>query len=462
MTVQLPPEPMPAANRYRSVDPTGGGASATAPGAGRDADVDCVYMLMFPGWEHELRSNRWHYASRWARRRPVVLVQPTETGPAPRSAVEMRIPNCRVLHVAAAAYAPTYLGESERQSAQIAADMRAHAYTRPLLWLYNPQFAASYGTLPAVCRVLHATENYFLFPSSTEFFLAQARAALRISDLVVAVSDGVATSVVREVSGARIATVTNGCDYVFYAARTPNVALSAERTRFEHIAIYAGNINWRLDFDLIGSCVAAMPRTLFAFYGPAVALTGRDARQWAALCRQPNVRHYGAVDPDTLPGLYAAADLGLVPYKAHPWIVESGFPLKVLEMCAAGLPVVTTRMKPIEKLAGPVSVCADAAAFARTAAQRSRGALSPAEREEMRQVCLSNDYDLKFYQVLSLVAGLAEGATATTRAEQVRSGLPRVNGTKARLHEWLRKVPVDLRRRIPLGARRILQDLLER
>jgi glycosyltransferase involved in cell wall biosynthesis len=205
-----------------------------------------------------------------------------------------------------------------------------------------------------------------------------------------------------------------------------------------------------------------MPRTLFAFYGPVVGLSGRDARQWAALCRQLNVRHFGAVDPDALPGLYAAADVGLVPYKGHPWIVESGFPLKVLEMCATGLPVVTTRMKPIEKLAGPVSVCADVATFTRAAAQRSRAALSPAEREEMRKVCGSNDYDLKFEQIVSLVAELAEFAKPTTRIEQVRSGLPKVNGAKARLHEWLRKVPVDFRGRIPPGARRILRNLLER
>jgi glycosyltransferase involved in cell wall biosynthesis len=462
--VQLPIEPTPAANRYRSVDLTGTGARATAPDAAElDPDVDCVYMLMFPGWEHELRSNRWHFASRWARQRPVVLVQPTEKGRATRSTVEKRIPNCRVLHVAAAAYAPGYFAESERQSTQIAADMRSHGYSRPLLWLYNPQLAATYGALPAVCRVFHATENYFQFPWSTEFFLAQTRAALRISDLVVTVSAGVAASVLREVPAAPHATVTNGCDHAFYATNAPNAALAAERARFERIAIYAGNINWRLEFGLMARCAAALPRTLFAFYGPVIGLTGRDARAWRALRRLPNVRHYGAVDPDALPGLYAAADLGVVPYKDHPWIVDSGFPLKVLEMCAAGLPVVTTMMKPIEKLAGAVKVCGEAGAFEGAVAERSRGALSAAEREEMRHVCVTNDYDLKFGQILPLVTEIAERAKSVSmRVDQVRDSLPVVNGARARLHEWLRKVPVDFRGKIPPGARRVLRNLLDR
>jgi glycosyltransferase involved in cell wall biosynthesis len=340
--------------------------------------------------------------------------------------------------------------------------MHAHRYSRPVLWLYNPQLAASYGTVPAVCRLFHATENYFQLPSSTDFFLDQARAALCISDLVVAVSDGVAASISREVPGIPISTVTNGCDHAFYAAAAADPVLAAERAGFDRIAIYAGNINWRLDFGLITGCAAAFPRTLFAFYGPVVGLAGRDRRDWAALCARSNVRHYAAVDPDVLPQLYAAADLGLVPYKNHPWIVESGFPLKVLEMGAAGLPVVTTSMKPIENLARAVAVCDDADRFLREVGRRSRAALSAPECEEMRRVCASNDYDRKFDEIAALVVGVAESANVVSRGEQVRSALPIVNGARARLHAWLRKVPADFRGRISPGARRILRNLLER
>ena len=424
-------------------------------------------MLMFPGWEHELRSNRWHYATRWARRLPVVLVQPTQLAGEARSMADARIPNCRILQVAAASYAPDYLADSARQTAQILGDMRAHGYSRPLLWLYNPQLAASYAGLPAVCRLFHATENYFQFSESTEFFLAQTRAALRVSDLVITVSDGVAASIAPEVSSIPLHTVTNGCDYKFYSSGMPDAAFSGERSTFERIAIYAGNINWRLEFDLIARCASALPRTLFAFYGPVIGLTGRDRRVWARLRKSPNVRHYPAVEADALPGLYASADLGIVPYKDDPWIVDNGFPLKLLEMCAAGLPVVTTLMKPIRNVASAVSVCSDGTAFVHAAAQRSRESLSAEEREEMRSVCLRNDYDRKFEQIASLVAAATNvNHAASVRGDQVRAFLPVVKGPRARLHAWLRNVakviPTDLRRRIPPSARRVLCNWLER
>jgi glycosyltransferase involved in cell wall biosynthesis len=435
--------------------------------ADRAIDIDCVYMLMFPGWERELRSNRWHYASRWAKHRPVVLVQPTESGAGMHSRLEERIPDCRVLHVAAAVYAPGYLPQSVRQSAQILADMRAHGHSRPLLWLYNPELAASYGSLPAVCRLFHATENYFELTWTTPFFLAQTRAALAVSDLVVAVSDGVGASIAHEMPAAKVRTVTNGCDYHFYANAAPDPGLSNARKAFERVAVYAGNINRRLDFRLIARCARKWRRTLFALYGPVVALAGHDRADWKALGELPNVRHYAAVAPEALPGIYAAADLGLVPYKHEPWIVHGGFPLKVLEMAAAGLPVVATLMKPIENVAAAVEVCADADAFVRAAGERSRASLLAAERDELRRVCERNDYDLKFHEIASMVAAVARGANGPSeRGTEVRSALPAVQGARAYLHSWLRGatkfIPVGLRSKIFPGARRVIRNWLER
>ena len=40
--------------------------------------ADAIVFLIWPGWKTELRANRWHYASRWARHLPVILVQPVD------------------------------------------------------------------------------------------------------------------------------------------------------------------------------------------------------------------------------------------------------------------------------------------------------------------------------------------------------------------------------------------------
>ncbi len=107
-------------------------------------DADCVCFLMIPGWETELRSNRWHFARRWARHLPVLLVQPTltEWSTSPVLEPEPRIPNCQILRVALPCpdRGPR-LATTATQLAQMLAGLRDCGYRRPLLWLYNPCLA---------------------------------------------------------------------------------------------------------------------------------------------------------------------------------------------------------------------------------------------------------------------------------------------------------------------------------
>ena len=424
--------------------------------------VDAVYMLMFPGWETELQSNRWHFASRWARRVPVVLVQPVHhaTGPLPSSRVEPRIPNCRILSIPASVRAYGYREAVERQVRAVTADMRVAGVSHPLLWLYNPEFAGLYAGLPGAVRLLHATENYFHFNDATEFFLSLLRFALRISDVVVAVSEGVAASIRGEVPGVEPRVVTNGCDFSLYSdATTRDRALAELRCSFKAVAVYAGNINRRLDFPLIERCATEVPDTLLAFYGPVVGLGWRDSRRWRSLLARDNVRHFGLVPAQELPRIYAAADLGIIPYGKERYLVENGFPLKVLEMGAGGLPVVTTYMKPLVGLAAAIIVCGDADAFVRALAKTSRARLDRAELTELRAVCARNDYDRKFAEVAELVRARAG---AEVRRLDATDTVPAGGGMRDFLSAAGMRLPSALHSWMPRGAKRRLKNWLER
>ena len=176
--------------------------TATNQGSTQDCappvDADCVCFLMIPGWETELRSNRWHFARRWAQHLPVVLVQPTLAEWTTESVIEPepRIDNCRILRVAMPCPEPAPRvcdhGDTTGADAGRAAPC---GYRRPLLWLYNPCLAELYTALPAAARVMHCTEAWFEFDDQTEDFRDQVRLAVQASDLIVAVSSGVEASV---------------------------------------------------------------------------------------------------------------------------------------------------------------------------------------------------------------------------------------------------------------------------
>lgn len=366
---------------------------------------DIIYFLMFEGWEQELRSNRWHYARRWARHLPVTLLQPTQVVASQRPVVraEARIGNCRILTIKSSWSEWSYRRDSLVQLRQVTGDMEALGVRRPLLWLYNPNLVGLYAALPAVGRILHATENFFHFESAPGWFLARHTLAIQMSDAVVAVSNGVATSIRENIPDAPVNVVSNGCDYKEYSHFVPDEQLLETRRAWQRIVIYAGNINSRLDYALIQRCVAELRHALFAFFGPVVGLSGDDARRWAAITHEPNVRYFGPADPDTLPGLYGAADVGVIPYKQTRMLVENGFPLKALEMCTTGLPVVSTLMKPIEGLMSGLVVARDHDSFVASLARTSRRSLTGPQLDEMRTVCRHQDYDVKFRTVLRLM-----------------------------------------------------------
>jgi glycosyltransferase involved in cell wall biosynthesis len=407
------------------------GASSTSPPTTRDTvvrgpapwDADVVYFLMFPGWERELRSNRWHYARRWARSLPVVLVQPTEeiAGHALAVRKEPRIENCHVLQLQTSNYGASYLEDVLVQVGQVTADMKIRRKRRALLWCYNPMLIGLYAGLPAVGRVFHATENYFDFANPHRFFLACQRAAVQISDLTVAVSEGVATALRDNIPGARIEIVTNGCDYEEYSRYRADERLRTAAVEWERIAIYAGNINGRLDFILLDRCVAGNPRVLYVLVGPVAGLDAADAATWKGLLSKPNVRHLEEQDPKDLPGLYGAADVGIVPYKQTRLLVENGFPLKVLEMCATGLPVVSTFMKPILGLTEGVVVVRDHDEFLEKLSRTSRASLTDAQKNGMSEICQHHDYNRKFETVLSFLRKTESEtpAPATTKFDAV-------------------------------------------
>ena len=125
--------------------------------------------------------------------------------------------------------------------------------------------------------------------------------------------------------------------------------------------------------------------------------------------------------PERLPGVYAAADVGLIPYKADPLIVDSGFPLKALEMSAACLPSVTTKMVALEGLATGLVVTEDEHAFLAALSTTGRSCLSVSQAAELRDVARANDYDAKFSRIAALAAAFGREGEPVTRIDIVTS-----------------------------------------
>ncbi len=393
---------------------------------GLRAELDSVYFLMSDGWEEELESNRWHYARRWARHFPVVLLQPDQRLPRQRGATAAAaIENCEILPIMQTSGSTTRPLQGYLQAAQVMDHMAKRGHSRPLLWCYHPPLATLYAALPAVARVYHASENYFDYEGLAEFFYRELEAALRVSDLVIPVSSGVADAIRSRVPEAHVELVTNGCDTSHYQpVGSPSAAIASAHKEFERVAVFAGNINGRIDFELVERAAASNDSTLIVFAGPVSGLGSDDAKSWERLQALKNVRHLGRMGPEELAALYRSSDLGFIPYRREKRIVRNGFPLKTLEMAATGLPVVASHMEPIVGLASAIAVAETDEKFLSIFASLSKSTLTDEEALELLRVAAANDYDRKFEQVVShLAAAVPEGRDSRTRLDDLLTDL---------------------------------------
>ena len=399
-----------------------------------ELSADSIYFFMFPGWATEMRSNRWHYASRWAKHLPVVLLQPTQVLPSifPDTHSDIQLANVRVLYIQSSRQRGFLSADQiERiQFAQIELDMRTHGVTRPIFWSYNPQLLNAFVCLPAAFRVYHATEDYFRFERLDPSFIDRFTKALNLSDLVIPVSSGVAHSIAKHARPQRIMVETNGCDFSFYEAATDRTERFGLHGLGTNIAVYAGNVNSRLNFELLLNACEAHPSTAFIVFGPVADLPADDRELWKRLLRTANFSYLGIASPEQLRLIYFEADVGLIPYRATPMIVESGFPLKALEMAASGLPVVTTAMNALRGLASGLRVTDSRREFIHTLGILRRQTLSDEVATELVQLARSQNYDEKFNRVVEIVSSLLE-RSATIAPVAIELGDHQMNASNS-------------------------------
>jgi glycosyltransferase involved in cell wall biosynthesis len=300
---------------------------------------DAVVMLTWSDWHLEERSNRYHYATRFAKRRPVYFVQPD--GFATEISTEKVVGHdIEVVHVPSA--------DTRERAQNMARFLRERGVRKPLLWIYNPYFERFISLSGGQCRVYHATEDYFnvvgqfATEEDAQTVIESLKRVLPQCDLVVAVSEGVAKNFRGAGAyGGELIVLRNGCDYDFWW--NTNAWSYQPPADGASVALFQGVLNDRIDYGLLCGIVDGMPDWQFWFCG---SLTNAPMA-WKDLSTRPNVRYLGTLDVTGIASAARRAKVGLIPYKTFDYIRLS-LPLKAHEYVACGLPVVSVPISELE------------------------------------------------------------------------------------------------------------------
>lgn len=143
-------------------------------------------------------------------------------------------------------------------------------------------------------------------------------------------------------TGRPVHSLPNGIDPGFIASMKaplgsrPTALGQQSRSR---VAVYTGNINVRIDYELIGQILSLTDGWKFVFIGPT-NLSSSQKPLWAKLRAHPRFRYHPPVAHDQLPDILRHADALLLPYTKYGGNLM--FPAKLLEYVCAGKPILTS------------------------------------------------------------------------------------------------------------------------
>jgi hypothetical protein len=366
------------------------------------AGFDAVVLLTWSDWHTEPRSNRYHFATRFARHWPVYFVQWTDGGPNGEQIEPVEGHDIRIVHMG--------LDYGPEQSERLGELLRAAGVRSPLFWIYNPYFLDVVRRVPGRLSVYHGTEDYLgsdaNLPLADDAMRGAFLQLFQMVDLSVAVTDGVARSI--RVNGGFDGpelVLRNGCDTDQWRTALKNPSPVAAK-----IAIFQGTINARLDFDLLSDLIERMSDWTFYFCGKT---THAPQPAWNRLTSRLNVHSFGPVHPDRVAEMQARATVGLIPFRQLP-LMKISLPLKAYEYVASGLPVVTI---PINELAVEPDLfhtASTAEEFATAIRAVAPTRDMPEWLEKRAHAARGASYDVRFEELLSKMAEVMAGS-ATSR-----------------------------------------------
>ena len=296
---------------------------------------DSVIMLTWSNWHTEPRSNRYHYAVRFAERWPVYFVQPdsktTEVSFEPLEDIDITI-----VHV------PGHYGTKQADAMRRAFAVRG--IQRPLLWIYNPNFEEFIQAAPAQLRIFHATEDYFIHSEIMARIEAVVKRLIRVLgmvDILVGVSERVLNNYVKNGDfKSRAMLLRNGCDFRFWDKS--NAADYRRPPNDKRVVFYQGAINSRVDISLLDALTDFLPDWEFWFCGDVKCVEFEKI-----VANKPNVKVFGRIDLQGIADLARQSLVGIIPFRQTE-LIQVSLPLKAYEYIACGLPVISV---PIDELA---------------------------------------------------------------------------------------------------------------
>ncbi len=345
-------------------------STPAAAGTGSSHEPAPLVVLSHLRWDWVWQRPQ-HIVSRLARSRPTIFVEEPVHRGAGEAAIRVREQD---------GLTRAWLELPEDRSSRGFGGANAALYAEALqtllggapcdVWLYTPGALTLAESLRPRLLVYDVMDDLSSFADATPELKLLTHRALSRADIVFAGGRTLHTAAAAVRAERPTHLFPSGVEWRHYAR-----ARRLHRRHAPQVAGYVGVIDERIDLELLAQLAELLGDWTIRLVGPTTKIDPE------AVPRAANIELLGQQPYERLPELMAGFDVALMPFALND-ATRSISPTKTLEYLAAGLPVVSTRVRDVVSDWGDlVHLADDAAGFAAGCRQLARGSLTARDRK---------------------------------------------------------------------------------
>lgn len=363
---------------------------------------DAILIFAWSDLNAELRSNRYHYATRFAKDIPVFFIQPNNIDEC--TLVKSTYDNLFFLNIPW-----NYSNENLKKFISF---IKLLDIKNPLTWIYNSDLISWIKTVNAKFNIYHATEAYLSkdFPSDIFAEKTNSRSNLlktiQYVDLVISVSKGVQDTLIKHnPDSAKFTVLENGCDFKYYKPCEFTLKEKLEKRKHTRTVIYQGNIYDKIDFELLSAVIDALPDYKFIFCGPIILELESNYFN-SNIITKPNVTYLGKLSIEQLRIQMHDANVGIIPFVHNDVLIKRSLPLKAFEYLACALPTVSVSIDSLKAYKENFLLADDVTDFVKAIKKAAILSSNKAYCQQILNEAAEHDYDKNISEVYKAIKSL--------------------------------------------------------
>jgi glycosyltransferase involved in cell wall biosynthesis len=211
----------------------------------------------------------------------------------------------------------------------------------PIGWFYSASFSPILNSLEFGTVIYDCMDELSLFKGAPQILIDQEKFLLQHADVVFTGGKSLYDS--KQKMHENVFCFPSSVDEAHFAQVHNDGIIPEDIVDIPHpIVGYFGVIDERIDLDLLLESASRLPKFSFVMLGPLAKIEESD------LPRLSNIHYLGMKSYNDLPAYLQAFDIAMMPFALND-ATKYISPTKTLEYMAAGKPIISTRIKDVER-----------------------------------------------------------------------------------------------------------------